>query len=78
MQKYLQENLTPRGLRINICPTFSDDPEFTKAWEDTLDQCTSKLMTLLINKWDNNKITMGIEIDDLLFTLQFFLHIPWF
>lgn len=37
LEKCLQKDLIPRGLRITLGPTFSDDEQFVKCWLEVLD-----------------------------------------
>lgn len=50
LEKYIQENLVPRGLRINLAPTFLDDEDFANSWVKILDHCSFELLKLLISK----------------------------
>ncbi|XP_077121425.1 uncharacterized protein LOC143776202 [Ranitomeya variabilis] len=59
----MQRQLIPRGLRIQVTPSFPvDDEEFVKNWEEICNGTSRKLMELLI------KLNLGIltKIDDLL------------
>lgn len=47
LELYDKEKLIPRGLRINLQPTFHNDEEFTKEWNCILDDCSFKLMHLI-------------------------------
>ncbi|XP_077121424.1 uncharacterized protein LOC143776201 isoform X2 [Ranitomeya variabilis] len=63
LDNYMQRQLIPRGLRIQVTPSFPvDDEEFVKNWEEICNGTSRKLMELLI------KLNLGIltKIDDLL------------
>lgn len=63
LEKYILEGLVPRGLRINLKPTFSEDETFTLEWSNTLDKCAQELIQLLIYKRKSlaNKSTTDIS-----------------
>lgn len=50
LEKYIQEDLIPRGFRINLEPTFSDDDVFIEMWLKIVDKCSTDLLRLLILK----------------------------
>lgn len=70
LEKYLGENFIPRGLRINLSPTFDEDVNFVTAWENILDACSFDLLQLLINKRNTLKDLVSEEISLLLIDLQ--------
>lgn len=58
LEKYLQRNLIPRGLRIQVFPSFPvEDETFTERWEDVCTNASGKFMELLIghNKKNSRK-----------------------
>lgn len=44
------ERIIPRRLKIQIPPTFKEDAEYVKAWDDLLDTCPVLMMDMLIKK----------------------------
>ncbi|KAM4043688.1 uncharacterized protein ACNLHF_013939 [Anomaloglossus baeobatrachus] len=49
LEKYLEKDLIPRGLRIQIFPSYGvEDPEFKKEWELLSGTCSRGYMKLLI------------------------------
>lgn len=68
-EHYIQEEINPLGLRIQIFPTFDDmDNIFKKRWENNLQQCTQMMMRLLIEEYQ--KIISDKEIDNLYTQLE--------
>lgn len=63
-EKYIQENLVLRGLRINLAPTFFDDEDFANSWVKILDHCSFELLKLLISKRNylSEKATQEINL----------------
>ena len=50
--KYMDDKITPWGLRIQILPTISNvDQEFKTEWETNLQICSFKMMTLLCQRY---------------------------
>ncbi|CAJ0936767.1 unnamed protein product [Ranitomeya imitator] len=71
LDKYIQKDLIPRGLRIQVFPSFPvDDEEFRGKWEDLTNTCSRGFMVLL--KQMNQKFLDLIEneIDGLQATLH--------
>lgn len=48
LEQYVEKSMIPRGLRIKKNPTFQADESFNKKWNDTLSDCSLKLIKLLI------------------------------
>ncbi|XP_069582751.1 uncharacterized protein [Ranitomeya imitator] len=49
LEQYVQRNLIPRGLRIQVFPSFSlDDEALLKKWEDACNTCSRTFMEILI------------------------------
>lgn len=63
LNKYVQENLIPRGLRIGITPTFQNDAVFIENWSTALDNCSRDLLKLLISKREALSEMATMEID---------------
>ena len=60
--KYIAENKTPKGLTINIKPLVGkEDERFVKIWQETITNCQSTLMNLLIEK--QNSISQKLETE---------------
>lgn len=51
LSKYLENRITPRGLRLKKEPTFGrDNLEFISEWNEILNGCTVKLMQLIVKQ----------------------------
>lgn len=62
LEKYLQRNLIPRGLRIQVFPSFPIvDETFTTRWEEVCTNSSCKFMTLLIGH--NKQVLEQLEKD---------------
>ncbi|KAM4043753.1 uncharacterized protein ACNLHF_014024 [Anomaloglossus baeobatrachus] len=49
LEKYVTRGLIPRGLRIQVFPSFSvEDEWFRRGWEESANLCSKKFMELLI------------------------------
>ncbi|XP_069590076.1 uncharacterized protein [Ranitomeya imitator] len=49
LENYLQRDIIPRGLRIQIHPTSDiSDPTFANRWEESMNKCSRTLLELLI------------------------------
>ncbi|XP_056412938.1 uncharacterized protein LOC130355994 [Hyla sarda] len=49
LQKYLAGNLIPRGLRVQVFPSYPiDDSGFKEQWEDACNICSRKFLELLV------------------------------
>lgn len=58
LEKYLENNMIPRGLRLEKNPTTTYDGDFVKEWQEILSQASLKLIKLIIRH-------EKIKIDDL-------------
>lgn len=62
LEKYLQRSLVPRGLRIQVFPSFPmEDETFVSRWEEVCTNGSFKFMELLIGH--NKKILEQLEIE---------------
>ncbi|XP_077113081.1 uncharacterized protein LOC143768273 [Ranitomeya variabilis] len=58
LNKYVETGLTPRGLRVQVFPSFEvDDIVFRQKWEECADVCSKGFMELLAQH-NNNTIDM--------------------
>ncbi|XP_073406482.1 uncharacterized protein [Dendrobates tinctorius] len=56
LNKYLEKGLIPRGLRVQVFPSFEvDDLTFRQKWEDLATTCSRGFMELLVS---NNQTTL--------------------
>lgn len=78
MDKCCREGLTPRGLRINLSPTFSSDLDFSRDWANVIDTCANNLLQLLINKRYALRHIVAEEISEILSELQSYKNHPDF
>lgn len=63
LNKYIRENISPLGVRIQIYPSFQAiSPEFKVAWENTLTTCSTNLMKILVTQYQSELITLDQEI----------------
>lgn len=72
LSKYLQEDLVPRGLRVNLGQTFQEDTEFTANWKIILNKCSRGLINLLICKRNLLSDTATKDIETILDKLKAF------
>lgn len=72
LELYTKENLVPRGLRINLQPTFHDDTDFSDAWHNILDECLSKLMNIILIKRSKICTIVNSDIRDIMVDLNNF------
>ncbi|XP_077118930.1 uncharacterized protein LOC143775001 [Ranitomeya variabilis] len=71
LDKYIQKDLIPRGLRIQVFPSFPiEDEEFKGKWEDLINNCSKGFMVLLKQMNQKSLECMEIEIDGLQATLH--------
>lgn len=65
-QKYLDDQIAPWGLRIQIFPTVSKlEPDFRTNWETNLQLCSMKMMELLCGHYNDELISLDKEIEKL-------------
>ncbi|XP_063786027.1 uncharacterized protein LOC134934533 [Pseudophryne corroboree] len=62
-QKYLDDNLIPRGLRILKESTFKADKDFTEEWNNILDNCSKNLIKVLIKYREQRVNELQLEIE---------------
>ncbi|KAM4012119.1 uncharacterized protein ACNLHF_005295 [Anomaloglossus baeobatrachus] len=56
MQRYVDRDLIPRGLRVQVFPSFNvTDVDFKRDWEDAASACSKSFMLLLIK---NNEASL--------------------
>lgn len=66
-ESYVKEKLYPLGLRIQMFPTIKDpSPDFKKAWEGTLTQCSLELMKQLTTQYRSDMTMLDGEIERLI------------
>lgn len=64
LEKYLQRSLIPRGLRIQVFPSFPiDDENFTTKWEEACTCGSFKFMELLIGHNKKSLEALDVEIE---------------
>lgn len=64
LENYLSKGLIPRGLRVQVFPSFPmEDPIFKNKWEENCSNCSRVMMQLLIglNKKDLETLESEIE-----------------
>lgn len=64
LQRYREENIIPRGLRMKKQPTTLYDADFQDRWNNILSQCSLALMELIVEKEITVLEQMKIEIND--------------
>ncbi|OCT55920.1 hypothetical protein XELAEV_18000426mg [Xenopus laevis] len=48
LEEYMTRGIIPRGLRVQLFPSFEETPQsFKLQWEEVLSECSHKLMSLL-------------------------------
>ncbi|XP_075175138.1 uncharacterized protein LOC142246016 [Anomaloglossus baeobatrachus] len=66
MERYLSKGLIPRGLRIQVFPSFNvDNDDIRKEWEDLATNCSRSFMNLLVKINLETLSRLNIEIEDL-------------
>lgn len=61
--KYVKENISPLGLRVQVYPSFQNaTPEFKLAWEKILTMCSIELLILLIIQYQSQLSTLDQDI----------------
>ncbi|CAJ0948394.1 unnamed protein product [Ranitomeya imitator] len=64
LENCLEEKLIPRGLRVQVFPSYGkDDVNFTKEWEETCNQCSNQFLQLIIQKNGSTLKEIDVEID---------------
>lgn len=63
LMKYLDKDLVPRGLRINLVPTIGNQVEdFVTKWRDTLHNASKGLMELIVEFCTKEEAKLNVEI----------------
>lgn len=63
LMKYLDKDLVPRGLRINLVPTIGNQVEdFVTNWRDTLHTASKGLMELIVEFCTKEEAKLNVEI----------------
>ncbi|CAH2301316.1 Hypothetical predicted protein, partial [Pelobates cultripes] len=66
MTKYLENNITPRGLRFFKTPTFDrDDSEFIEIWDAALESFSVRMMKICIQQRKRNLLKLDTEINQI-------------
>lgn len=64
--KYIDDQMSPWGLRIQMFPTINKlEPEFKSQWEQNLQQCSVKMMEMLCCHYTNELTLLDREIETL-------------
>ncbi|XP_072010823.1 uncharacterized protein [Engystomops pustulosus] len=70
LEKYIQQGLVPRGLRIQVFPSFPvEDEDMISKWEANCTECSMKFMGLLIELNKKTLTEIDAEIDTVRKTL---------
>lgn len=73
--KYIENNIIPRGLRIKILPTFeTHDENFKAKWEDVLHKCSMQLLKLACEHEKGLVSELTSKINDIERRLSEFSH----
>lgn len=48
LNAYIEKRMIPHGLRIKKVAAIPQTPEFTDKWNETLSECSHKLMLLIV------------------------------
>lgn len=69
LEKYLEVNISPMGLRVQIFLNLKILPdEFKTRWENNLSKCSQGMMQLLIKEYNKDIMQLDTEINALYFT----------
>ncbi|XP_040194657.1 uncharacterized protein LOC120927803 [Rana temporaria] len=61
--KYVKDNISPLGLRVQVFPSFQNvTAEFKLMWEQTLSSCSTQLMKLLIVQYQAELASLDQDI----------------
>lgn len=63
LRKYIDKEMIPRGLRLRKFPTTIYNEEFIKNWENTLTDCSCKLIKLIIHQEETILVEIRNEIE---------------
>ncbi|XP_075449463.1 uncharacterized protein LOC142490996 [Ascaphus truei] len=64
LERYLNENIIPRGLRVTKKPTFETSEDFSSKWNSILEKCSFSLIRLLISYREERVKFTEKEIED--------------
>ncbi|OCT80155.1 hypothetical protein XELAEV_18026969mg [Xenopus laevis] len=82
LEKYIQLKMTPRGLRIKKFPTsLSENSMFMSHWNQTLTDCSLKLMDLIVEEKDLMYKMLKVDIKSIredISTFKYWSEIDWF
>ncbi|XP_063769169.1 CD180 antigen [Pseudophryne corroboree] len=78
LKKYLTSKQIPRGLRIFKTLGIQDDPTLLSNWDRSLDECSFKLIELLVNYREKKVIEIGKKIEEIKGTLIKYKDLPIF
>ncbi|KAG8593608.1 hypothetical protein GDO81_000903 [Engystomops pustulosus] len=65
LTSYLNRKMIPRGLRIKKMPTTIYSDLFLETWNQTLSDCSEKLMALIIQEEQNILANIKLEMEDI-------------
>lgn len=65
LNSYLEQQMIPRGLRINKHTATMYSEVFVQEWNQTLSECSLKLMSLIVKEEQNRLLTLKEDIDKL-------------
>ncbi|XP_056407263.1 uncharacterized protein LOC130298356 [Hyla sarda] len=64
LENYLHKHLIPRGLRVQIFPSFGLDQEvYVKKWEEACNTCSRTLMMIIMEHNTQVLMELGIQIE---------------
>lgn len=69
---YVKEKLIPRGLQVNLQPTFKDINGFVDEWNKIIDECSLNLMRLISVKRNSLCILTNVELNAILCEIEKF------
>lgn len=76
-EHYIQEDINPFGLRIQIFHTLENiNIVFKKQWENNLQQCTKIMMKLLIEEYQKRIVNLEKDIENVYTKLDSFKDLP--
>ncbi|KAM4045380.1 uncharacterized protein ACNLHF_009208 [Anomaloglossus baeobatrachus] len=71
LSKYLDRDMIPRGLRVQIFPSFPvEDPSFRERWECLAQTCSLGFLSLLKEHNTTTLSTMEVELEELEKTIK--------
>ncbi|XP_075698761.1 uncharacterized protein LOC142663820 [Rhinoderma darwinii] len=71
LTKYISRGMIPRGLRVQVFPSFeTENDEFKQKWEKLADICSMGFMDLLVQSNSNTLVDLEKEIEELQSTLK--------